>query len=164
MSLSHISKFLFVCIFGITLTSCGGEDPFFLEDDFSEVPEPFDTTGAPRFETETGLVYYVLEEGQGPFNVTIRDDIAVFFTGRTTDGKIFDSSYNRGNTQPIISSVQGFIPGFIEGTLGMKIGEKRVFVIPPELGYADAPRGSQNFEFRDDTLIFDVELDDILDP
>jgi len=164
MKRSFLLKFIFVCLVGILLTSCGGDDPFFLERDFSDVPEPFDTTNAPLFKTETGLAYYVIEEGDGPFSVNIRDDVAVFFTGRTTDREIFDSSYANGRTIPIISSVQGFIPGFIEGTLGMKIGEKRVFVIPPELGYADAPRGSQNFDLRNDTLLFDVELDDILDP
>jgi FKBP-type peptidyl-prolyl cis-trans isomerase len=50
---------------------------------------------------------------------------------------------------------QGVIEGFTQGVLGMKVGEKRVVTIPPEMAYGDMdipgiPAGS--------TLIFELEL------
>jgi|TARA_R100001460_G_scaffold20032_8_gene41665 FKBP-type peptidyl-prolyl cis-trans isomerase len=145
--------------FGIILlsfiTSCGGDDPFLFQDDFSTVPEQFSTSGVTPDTTETGLIFYELELGTGLDSVTIRDVVAVYYTGRTTDNEVFDSSYKNGRTDPTNFEVANpsLVDGFSEGLLGMKEGGRRVLVIPPELGYA----GTSN-SLREDTLVFDVEL------
>lgn len=157
-----ISKRLFSLLFLTTLTlgllSCDNDDPF--EVDYSAVPEPFDISSAERVETETGLVYYVVEEGTGEFQVQRRDQVRVFYTGRINNtGEIFDSSYRNRNTTPTsFASLENLIAGFREGLIGMKEGGKRVLIIPPELGYGNSPSS----RLSDDTLRFDVELAEIV--
>lgn len=157
-----ISKRIFtlflLSFFTISLISCDNDDPF--DVDYSEVPEPFDISNAEQVETETSLVYYLVEEGTGEFQVQRRDRVRVFYTGRINNtGEIFDSSYRNKNTSPTdFASLENLIAGFREGLIGMKEGEKRVLVIPPELGYGNTP----NSRLSDDTLRFDVELDEII--
>ncbi|MBO6621462.1 MAG: FKBP-type peptidyl-prolyl cis-trans isomerase [Balneola sp.] len=147
--------------FGIILlsliASCGGDDPFFFEDDFSTVPEAFSVEGITPDTTQTGLIIYEIALGSGDLEVGIRDDVEVFYTGRTTDKEIFDSSYKNSSDDPLRSSVRGFVDGFTEGLIGMKEGGKRVLVIPPSLAY----EGTSN-ALRNDTLVFDVEIDTII--
>ena len=86
--------------------------------------------------------------------------ITVNYTGKTTDGKIFDSNVDpsKGHVQPFTTEigVGKVIPGWDEGFLSMKVGGKRKLIIPSDLGYgaqgqgADIPPNAM--------LIFDVEL------
>lgn len=68
-------------------------------------------------------------------NAGLGDNIDVHYRGTLTDGTKFDASYDRG--QPLNFTVGSgqVIKGWDEGLLGMKIGEKRVLTIAPELGY-----------------------------
>lgn len=146
--------------------------------DFSDAPAPFDTTQAVnKTTTDDGLIIYVIEEGAGPFEVVVNDEVEVLFTGRTKDGTIFDSSYRNGSTVPSIfrnltpvnkpagaRAIPKLIEGFRRGILGMKIGERRTIIIPPSLGYGDSQDGTNGFNLRKDTLIFDIELDNIISP
>ena len=146
----------------VFVAGCDEENPFVL--DFSTVPPPFEIGNAPLVTTESGLGYHVIREGSGPFSVTRRDNVQVFFTGRLTNGEIFDSSYSNGRTFPSTFVDLGtLIDGFREGLIGMREGEQRVLIIPPSLGYGDiTSRSNRNFRFRNDTLVFDIELDAIL--
>jgi FKBP-type peptidyl-prolyl cis-trans isomerase len=87
------------------------------------------------------------------------DALLVKYTGRLENGTVFDS-----NVDPKFGHVESFkfivgagnvIQGWDEGFIGMKIGEKKTLVIPPEKGY-----GSQAIGVipPNSTLIFDVEL------
>lgn len=75
------------------------------------------------------------------------------YTGWTRDGKMFDSSVERGS--PARFGVTKVIPGFTEALLSMVVGEKRRAWIPSHLAYGDkpllaaAPAGQ---------LTFDIEL------
>jgi len=142
---------IFFCI------SCGGNDLFNSGDDFSTVPEPFSTVGVTPDTTDSGLIIYNLSEGTGQLTVGIRDQVNIFYTGRTTMGEVFDSSYKNGRTSPLTQSVSGFISGMQEGLLDMREGGKRVLIIPPDLAYA----GTSN-SLRNDTLVFDIELDSVV--
>ena len=72
------------------------------------------------------------------------------------DGSKFDSSRDRpGNFKFVIGKGQ-VIKGWDKGIEGMKVGGKRVLVIPPKLGYGK--RGSPPEIPGDATLVFDVEL------
>ena len=78
--------------------------------------------------------------------------VTVHYTGWTTDGKMFDSSYTR--KAPATFGVNRVIPGWTEGVQLMVVGEKRRFWIPEKLAYkgtAGRPEGM---------LVFDVELMD----
>jgi len=151
-----LRNFLFLSALVFTL-SCGNDSPFSFEDDYSNVPEPFSTTGAQKVVTESGLTMYILEEGSGDLTVSIRDVVRVFYTGRKTNTEIFDSSYKNDQTEPSRLTVTNLIPGFTEGIIGMKEGGKRVLIIPPNLGY----EGTSN-ALREDTLVFDVQIDTII--
>jgi len=105
--------------------------------------------------TETGLKYYVVQEGTGdcPEKGT---KVVVHYTGYLADGSTFDSSVER--EQPFEFTIgQGkVIKGWDEGVAMMNIGGKRRFVIPPDLGYGQ--RGYEKLIPPGATLIFDVEL------
>ncbi|MFA6251363.1 MAG: FKBP-type peptidyl-prolyl cis-trans isomerase [Candidatus Paceibacterota bacterium] len=90
------------------------------------------------------------------------DVLVMNYTGRFTDGKVFDS-----NILPEFRHVQPFefklgagmvIKGWDEGLVGMKIGEKKTLTIPPEKAYGP---NDYNGIPGNSTLIFEVELVDI---
>lgn len=163
----------FTLIAVLLLQSCS-DDPTRI--DYSTVPPPYDTTNAvSRTVGPDGLIVYTIDEGDGYFEVISRDRIEAFYTGRTTDGKIFESSYANGSTSPSMfnnltpvtktvanTPIPPIIEGLRRGFLGMKGGEKRTIVVPPDLGYVDVEEGESGYNLRNDTLIFDVKLASIL--
>lgn len=72
--------------------------------------------------------------------------------GQTTR-TIFDSSYQRGEAIPF--SLDGVIPGFAEGLVGMKVGGQRLLVMPGSLGYGENPPPGIE---PNETLIFVVDM------
>ncbi|HEX3357447.1 MAG TPA: FKBP-type peptidyl-prolyl cis-trans isomerase [Tepidisphaeraceae bacterium] len=90
------------------------------------------------------------------------DIVWVHYTGKLQDGTIFDSSFSRpddqGDAQPIKFHLgQGnVIKGWDEGIAGMKVGEKRTLIIPPNLAYG--AQGAGGKIPPNATLTFDVEL------
>jgi peptidylprolyl isomerase len=106
--------------------------------------------------TATGLRYLVKVEGAGetPKKGTT---ISAHYTGRLLEnGKKFDSSYDRGEPIRFKVGTGQVIPGWDEALLTMKMGEKRVLIIPPELAYGT--RGVPGFIEPNAWLAFDVEL------
>nr|WP_281180470.1 peptidylprolyl isomerase [Desulforhopalus singaporensis] len=106
--------------------------------------------------TPSGLKYVVVEEGSGDTPAK-GAQVTVHYTGKLLNGQKFDSSYDR--KQPIQFPVgQGqVIKGWEEALLSMKKGEKRVVIIPPDLGYGVSGRGPIP---PNAYMVFDVELVD----
>ena len=104
--------------------------------------------------TESGLKYVIVAEGAGDTPKS-GDMVKVHYTGKLLDGTKFDSSVDRG--APIDFPVgQGqVIKGWDEALLTMKKGEKRVLIIPANLGYGPSGRGPIP---PNATMVFDVEL------
>jgi peptidylprolyl isomerase len=100
--------------------------------------------------TVSGLASKVLTPGKGGDKPKIYDKVTVQYTGWTTDGKMFDSSVQRGNAATF--DVKGVIPGWTEGLQLMTVGEKRRMWIPEVLAYKGRPGSPQGM------LVFDVEL------
>ena len=88
--------------------------------------------------------------------------VEVHYTGKLTDGSAFDSSLTRNQPFSFILGQGQVIKGWEEGILGMRIGEKRLLTIPPELGYG--ARGAGNAIPPNATLVFEVELLDVRTP
>ena len=103
----------------------------------------------------------VLLKGEGR-SAQVGDQVTVHYSGKLSDGTIFDSSRDR--KQPFIFTLgQGkVIKGWDQGINGMKIGERRKLTIPPELGYGATGIGS--VIPPDATLIFEVELLSVSSP
>jgi peptidylprolyl isomerase len=82
------------------------------------------------------------------------DTLVVNYTGKLTDGTVFDSSVGKQPFTFVLGAGQ-VIPGWDQGLVGLKVGGKRTLTIPPELGYGAQGAGSIP---PNATLIFDVEL------
>lgn len=107
--------------------------------------------------TPSGLQYEVLEEGTGA-TPTTNDQVMVHYTGKLIDGTVFDSSVERG--EPATFGVTQVIPGWVEALQLMKAGSKWRLFIPSDLAYG--PRGAGGLIGPNQTLIFDVELIQVL--
>lgn len=97
----------------------------------------------------TGLASKVLTKGTGTDHPSVYSVVTVHYTGWTTDGKMFDSSVQRGKTSTF--RLDRVIKGWTEGLQLMVVGEKRRFWIPSELAYGENGRVPG-------MLVFDVEL------
>jgi FKBP-type peptidyl-prolyl cis-trans isomerase FklB len=102
----------------------------------------------------SGLQYQVVRQGTGA-KPKATDTVTVHYTGTLIDGKIFDSSVDRG--VPAKFTVGGVIAGWTEALLMMPVGSRWKLFIPAELGYGNySPPGSNIPPGA--TLVFDLEL------
>jgi len=104
--------------------------------------------------TSSGLRYLVLKEGLGDKKPLSGTKVTVHYTGTLLNGKMFDSSVNRG--EPAQFAVGQVIEGWNEALVTMRKGEKRTLIIPPDLGYG--AQGYPGVIPPNSYLIFDVEL------
>lgn len=108
----------------------------------------------------SGLQYKVLSEGTGP-SPKSTDRVSVKYAGTLINGTEFDSTAKNGGT-PATFRVDGVIKGWTEALQKMKKGSRWQLFIPGDLAYGE--RGSPPKIEPNSTLIFDVELLDILPP
>lgn len=104
-------------------------------------------------ETASGLQYEVITLGDGELPID-GDIVKIDYEGALLDGQVFDSSYDK---EPIVYSINGFIPGWTEGLKLMPVGSSFMFYIPSDLAYGENPPPGSNIE-PFSTLVFKVEL------
>lgn len=103
--------------------------------------------------TASGLQYEVIKMGDGP-KPAATDKVTVHYHGTLIDGKVFDSSVERG--QPATFPLNGVIAGWTEALQLMPVGSKFRIFLPSELAYGE--RGAGQMIGPHSTLIFEVEL------
>ncbi len=113
-------------------------------------------------ELDNGLKYLLLAAGAGAA-IEAGQNAMVHYTGWLYDeslpegkGEKFDSSRDRGQPFSFPLGAGRVIKGWDQGVAGMKVGERRMLIIPADLGYGS--RGAGGAIPPDADLLFDVEL------
>jgi len=102
----------------------------------------------------SGLQYEIVTEGKGNLPKE-SDSVTTHYHGTFIDGKVFDSSVNRG--EPSSFPVNGVIPGWVEALQLMPVGSKWKLFVPSDLAYGANPHPGGPIEPYK-TLLFDIEL------
>ena len=110
--------------------------------------------------TALGLAYCLLKEGPPGKVPGATDTVRVHYSGWTTEGELFDSSEERG--EPMDLPLNGVIRGWTEGLRLMTPGDKARLWIPGHLGYGEREPGQAAGKPPRGTLIFDIELIDVV--
>jgi FKBP-type peptidyl-prolyl cis-trans isomerase len=128
--------------------------PTFQADRDEEIIEYFlkDSIGYSR--TNSGIYYKKANTTTANFPLT-NDTVRVHYEGRVLYGKVFDSSYFRGETYEFVVGTTSQIEGWREAITLLRLGEKARFIIPSGLAYG--VRGTTNIP-SNSVLIFDIEL------
>ena len=105
----------------------------------------------------SGLQYRVLVHGDGP-QPTLQDTVRVHYHGTLIDGRVFDSSVERG--EPAEFPLSGVVAGFREALSLMHVGDRWQVFLPSTLAYGENGAGADIGP--NETLIFELELLDIV--
>ncbi len=116
-------------------------------------PTPQIPADTEKVTTASGLVYSVLQQGDGSASPAFGDRVKVHYSGWLTNGTLFDSSRQRG--EPAEFAVGRVIEGWNEALSLMSPGSRLKLTIPPNLAYGE--EGPSSIP-ANSTLIFDVEL------
>ena len=107
-------------------------------------------------QTASGLRYIIQKQGSGGKPARGRT-VRVHYSGRLLSGTVFDDSNLRGSPLEFQAGTGKVIQGWDETVLDMKVGEKRLVVIPPELAYGDRAVGNGLIP-ANSFLVFEMEL------
>jgi len=126
-------------------------------------PIPSEVAADKLTTTSSGLQYYDLDTGEGAEatqNSTISTNYVLWV--KTAEGYTFvDRSAAGSPLSFVLGRGDMVFPGWEEGATGMKVGGKRLLVIPPELGLGAADNGTIP---ANSTLVMEIELMDVKEP
>ena len=108
--------------------------------------------------TSTGIRYIVLQQGRDNMPKP-GDKVGVLYVGRLLNGTVFDQAVDHEHPFTFRVNRQAVIDGWDQVLQLMKLGEKRLVIIPPELAYGT--RGQPPKIPRNATLVFEIELIEI---
>lgn len=104
--------------------------------------------------TPSGLRYTDIYEGRGPMPQP-RQKVTINFIMKTEDGTVIEDTYKSGIPMTFVLGKGDAIQGLEEGVSTMRVGGKRILMVPPELGFgAHSYRGIP----PNSKLIIEVEL------
>ncbi len=108
--------------------------------------------------TNTGIRYIILQEGSGNL-IKAGEKVAVLYVGRLLNGTIFDQATEKEKAFVFRVARDQVIQGWDQILQEMKLGEKRLVVIPAELAYGT--RGQPPKIGRNAALVFEIEVIEI---
>jgi len=141
-------------VFLVLLAACSGKP--------DAPPAPAGSAPPARSSAVTALQSVTLKPGTGATvaggQIAVVEYTGWLYEAAATDnkGKQFDSSRSAGRAFKFPLGTGSVIKGWDQGVAGMKIGESRRLVIPPDLAYGD--NGAGGVIPPGATLVFDVEL------
>jgi peptidylprolyl isomerase len=126
-------------------------------------PVPTEIAQEKLTKTSTGLLYYDLATGSGAeatknstvsniYTLWVKTATGYDYIATSEEGKPFQFVVGRGDT---------VFPGWDQGVTGMKVGGKRLVVVPPALGLGDQSMGAIP---ANATLVLEIELTDVREP
>ncbi len=104
--------------------------------------------------TESGLLYEIITPGSDVKAASDEDVVRVMYSGTLPNGKVFDSSYERGDTAEF--ALNRVIRGWGEGLKLIGEGGKIKLWIPSDLAYG--PQGAGQVIGPNQAIVFEVEL------
>lgn len=125
-----------------------------------DAPNVLQNPRAAVHRTALGLAYCILREGPPGVVPETEDTVRVHYTGWTVEGELFDSSVQRG--EPMELPLSGVIRGWTEGLKLMTPGDRARLWIPAHLGYGQRAEGEPAGTPPKGTLIFDIELLEVM--
>ncbi len=141
-------------LFGATTAAGAGED-------YAATQAAFLAANAKKAgwgSTSSGLQFHAIKKAAATAKQAMPEStVTVNYEGKLTNGKIFDSSFER--KEPISFPLGAVIQGWQEGVPMMKVGEMWEFAIPSEIGYG--PRGAPPDIPGGAVLLFRIELLDV---
>jgi len=142
---------IILAVLALALTGCGPD----------VVERPSASTGEPEVQegpitTESGLVYEVIEPGEGPAPEP-GNIVSIHYTAALEDGTEIDNSYDSGQPASFILGQGMVIAGWDEGIALMHEGEKAKLIVPPELALGEQA-SADGLIPANSTLVFEVEL------
>ncbi len=129
--------------------------------DFTEGVHPWDGKGKDTITTASGLKYIMIKENKSGEIAAAGTQATVHYSGYFKDGKMFDSSVERGQPFKVKVGKGQVIKGWDEGLALLRKGEKAKLFIPYTLGYGEQGYGPIPAKAE---LIFDVEIVDVQAP
>ena len=144
------------------LTACGDgtadksgdklTGPFTASGSFGEAP----TLTFPQGPPPPGLVKLVTSEGTGP-QAQQGDLMVAHYVGQIWNGKVFDSSYEKGDPADFALDQGRIVDGWLEGLTGVKAGSRVLLSVPPDKGYKAEGRQQAGISGTD-TLAFVIDV------
>jgi FKBP-type peptidyl-prolyl cis-trans isomerase len=120
------------------------------------VHSPYDTEGMDERVTDSGIRYFLIEEGDGA-NISAGSRVKVHYYGYFPEtAEKFDNSFERGQPIQVIVGQGQVIPGWEEALTLLKDGGKGKFIIPSSLAYGE--RGYPGIIPPNADLAFDLQI------
>jgi len=110
--------------------------------------------------TESGLKYYIVEEGNGE-KVEVGKEVTLHGIGTLENGEVFWETRKSNSPFHFVIGTNSVIKGVEEGVSKMRVGDRWIFILPPEIAYGDQQREPIP---ANSTLIFDYEVLDVTNP
>ena len=153
-------RILMISALALSLTAC---HPKAQGADQSAAAKLFLAANAKKAGVQTlpdGLQYLIVHSGPaGGLKPKLNDEVKVHYEGKLITGKVFDSSYERG--QPASMPLKGLVMAWQEALQLMRPGDEWILYVPPELGYGAEGAGGGEIP-PGAALIFKIELIDVL--
>jgi peptidylprolyl isomerase len=122
------------------------------------IPKPFDVSGKDTITTKTGLKYILLNKTDAEQTME-NDTVVIKYVAYFEDGKILESTYERGDSLLTVAGSKSMIPGMMEAVEVLKKGEKARVIIPYQLGFGED--GRPPVIPPKTTLIFDMYIQNV---